>query len=121
MRTKKVVIVDDFRSIREIVKNILEKKGFEVIESANGREAMKLFDGTSYALLITDYDMPLMDGASLVRKLRGMTQYTYIPVIMLTSSSEEKIHDKIKDLNIACFMKKPFDTNHFYSVIEKLT
>ncbi len=121
MRKKKAVVVDDFRSIREIVKKLLEIKEFEVFESANGEEAMKIFDGTRYDLLITDYDMPLMDGANLVKKLREMTQYTYIPVVMLTSSPEEKIQDKIKDLNIACYMQKPFDTNYFYSVIEKLT
>ena len=121
MRKKKVVIVDDFKGIRDIIKKLLEKKGYEVYEAEDGREAIKLFDGTSFDLLITDYDMPNMDGALLVEEMREMSQYTYTPVIMLTSNSRNKINDKIKHLNIACFMEKPFETVHFYSVVEKLT
>jgi two-component system, chemotaxis family, chemotaxis protein CheY len=121
VKTRKVIIVDDFKSIRDIVKKLLENKGYQVLESSNGEEALKMFDGTSYDLLITDYNMPGMSGADLVRKLRDMTQYMYIPVIMLTSSPRSKIDDYIRDLNIACFLQKPFETSHFYSVIEKLT
>jgi len=117
---KKVVVVDDFRGVRTIVKEALEKKGYQVLEATNGEEAMKYFNGTQIDLLITDYDMPDMDGATLIEKIRGTIRYMYTPVIMLSGVRKERIESKISHLNIACFIQKPFDIKHFYSVVERL-
>ena len=120
MIKKKIVVVDDFPGVRTIIKEALEKKGYIVMEASNGEEAMKFFNGTQVDLLITDYDMPEMDGAKLVTKLRDTSRYTFTPVIMLTGVRKDRIEDKISNLNIACFLQKPFEIKHFYSVIEKL-
>jgi two-component system, chemotaxis family, chemotaxis protein CheY len=120
MITKKVVIVDDFTGVRSIVKEALEKRGYQVLEASNGEEAMKYFNGTQIDLLITDYDMPDMDGAKLVGKLRDTMKYMYTPVIMLSGVRKERIEEKIAHLNIACFIQKPFDIKHFYTVVERL-
>jgi DNA-binding response OmpR family regulator len=120
MIKKKIVVVDDFPGVRTIVKEALEKKGYLVLEATNGEEAMKYFDGTQVDLLITDYDMPEMDGAKLITKLRDSSRYIFTPVIMLTGVRKERIEEKIANLNIACFLQKPFDIKHFYSVVEKL-
>jgi len=120
MIKKKIVVVDDFTGVRAIVKEALLKKGYNVLEAANGEEAMKFFDGTQVDLLITDYDMPEMDGAKLVTKLRDSSRYMFTPVIMLTGIRKERIEDKISKLNIACFLQKPFEIKHFYSVVERL-
>lgn len=121
MRQKKIVIVDDFTSIRSIVRETLIRKGFQVLEASNGEEALKYFDGTQVDLLITDFDMPEMNGAELVGKIRDMTRYTYTPVIVLSGVRKEKVDSELTDLNIACFIQKPFEIKHFYSVIERLT
>ena len=81
---------------------------------------MKYFDGTQVDLLITDYDMPEMDGAKLITKLRETSRYMFTPVIMLSGVRKERIEDKISNLNIACFLQKPFDIKHFYTVVERL-
>lgn len=120
MIKKKIVIVDDFKGIRAIVKEALEKKGYQVFEADNGEEAMKFFNGTQVDLLITDFDMPEMDGAKLIEKLRNTARYMYTPVIMLSGVRKERIESKIANLNIACFIQKPFDIKHFYSVVERL-
>jgi two-component system, chemotaxis family, chemotaxis protein CheY len=120
MIKKKIVIVDDFKGVRSIVKEALEKKGYQVLEADNGEEAMKHFNGTQMDLLITDYDMPEMDGAKLIEKLRNTEKYMYIPVIMLSGVRKERIEAKISHLNIACFIQKPFDIKHFYTVVERL-
>jgi two-component system, chemotaxis family, chemotaxis protein CheY len=120
MIKKKIVVVDDFPGVRAIIKEALEKKGYVVLEASNGQEALKYFDGTQVDLLITDYDMPEMDGAKLVTKLRDTTRYMFTPVIMLTGVRKDRIEDKISKLNIACFLQKPFEIKHFYTVVERL-
>jgi two-component system, chemotaxis family, chemotaxis protein CheY len=120
MIKKKIVIVDDFKGVRAIVKEALEKKGYQVMEANNGEEALAFFNGTQVDLLITDYDMPEMDGAKLIEKLRDTSKYAYIPVIMLSGVRKERIESKIAHLNIACFIQKPFDIKHFYGVVERL-
>ena len=120
MKQKKIVIVDDFTGIRSIVRETLIKKGYEVLEASSGQEAMKFFDGTQVDLLITDFDMPDMDGAQLVTKVRNMTRYLFTPVIILSGVKKERVEDRIKDLNVAAYIQKPFEITHFYSVIERL-
>jgi len=120
MTKKKIVIVDDFNGVRSIVKEALEKKGYQVLEANNGNEALKFFNGTQIDLLITDYDMPDMNGAELIEKLRDTIRYMYTPVIMISGVRKERIESKISHLNIACFMQKPFDIKYFYSVVERL-
>jgi two-component system, chemotaxis family, chemotaxis protein CheY len=119
-RIKKIVIVDDFTGIRAIVKEALEKKGYIVNEASNGEQALKYFDGSHVDLLITDIDMPDLDGAGLIKKIRGMTYYTYTPVIVLSGIRKERVEEKIAGLHVACHIQKPFDIKHFYSVVEKL-
>ena len=120
MKQKKIVIVDDFTGIRSIVRETLVKKGYNVLEASSGQEAMNFFDGTQVDLLITDFDMPDMDGAQLVTKVRDMTRYLFTPVIILSGVKKERVEDRIKDLNIAAYIQKPFEITHFYSVIERL-
>ena len=119
-RQKRIVVVDDFRGIRTIIKESLEKRGYEVEEADDGDQALKFFDGRQVDLLITDFDMPEMDGAKLIRRIRDMSKYTYTPVIMLTGIKRERLEEHIADLNIACFLQKPFEVKHFYTVVERL-
>ncbi|MBN1597393.1 MAG: response regulator [Bacteroidales bacterium] len=121
MKLKKIVIVDDFTGVRSIIRESLQKRGYQVLEASNGEEALKYFDGTQVDLLITDYDMPDMNGAGLVKKIREMTRYTYTPVIMLSGIRKERVEEHIADLNIACYLQKPFEIKQFYSIIERLT
>jgi two-component system chemotaxis response regulator CheY len=120
IKKKKIVIVDDFSGVRSIVKETLEKKGYQVLDASNGDDALKFFDGTQIDLVITDFDMPDMNGAQLVEKIRGMTRYTYTPVVILSGIRKERVDEQLKGLNVACFLQKPFEIKHFYSVIERL-
>jgi len=121
MKQKKIVIVDDFTGIRSIVRETLVKKGFMVLEASSGEEALKFFDGTQIDLLITDFDMPDMNGAELIAKIRDMIRYIYTPVIVLSGVRKERVESELAGLNIACFIQKPFEITHFYSVVERLT
>ena len=97
-RQKRIVVVDDFAGVRAIVRESLLKKGYVVLDANNGDEALKYFDGTQVDLLITDYDMPDMDGAKLIGRIREMSRYMYTPVIMLTGIKRERLEDSISDL-----------------------
>ncbi len=119
-RKKKIIIVDDFSGVRSIVKESLSRRGYEVVEVDNASEALKLFNGTRVDLLITDFDMPDMNGAELVKRIRTMSQYIYTPVIILSGVRRDRIEDKIADLNIAAYVQKPFDVRQFYSIVERL-
>jgi two-component system chemotaxis response regulator CheY len=119
-KQKKIVIVDDSSGIRNIVRETLLKKGYLVLEASNGLEALKYFDGTQVDLLITDFEMPELNGAQLIERVRNMTRYTYTPVVVLTGIRKEKVEEEIKGLNVACLILKPFEIKHFYSVIERL-
>ena len=121
MKQKKIVIVDDFTGVRSIVRESLVKRGYLVLEASGGEEALKYFDGTQIDLLITDYDMPDMNGADLISKIRAMTRYIYTPVIVLSGIRKERINDQLEGLNIAAFLQKPFEIKQFYSIIERLT
>ena len=119
-KQRKIVIVDDFTGIRSIVRETLIKKGYHVLEASGGKEALEFFNGTQIDLLITDFDMPDMNGAQLIAKIRDMTRYLYTPVIVLSGVKRDRVEEKIKDLNIAAYIQKPFEITHFYSVIERL-
>ena len=120
MKQKKIIIVDDFTGVRSIVRESLLKKGYQVLEASGGEEALKYFNGTQIDLLITDFDMPEMNGADLISKIRQMTRYIYTPVIVLSGIRKEKVEEQLKGLNIAAFLQKPFEIKHFYSIIERL-
>ena len=94
--------------------------GYVVVEAVDGKEALKYFDGTQVDLLITDFDMPEMNGAKLISRIRQMSKYTYTPVILLTGIKRERFEEEISDLNIACILQKPFEIKHFYTVVDRL-
>jgi len=119
-KLKKIVIVDDFTGVRSIVRESLIKRGYEVTECDNAADALKCFNGTQIDLLITDYDMPDMNGAELVQKIRDMSRYMFTPVVMLSGVNKDRVKDKIKDLNIAAYVQKPFEISQFYTIIERL-
>jgi DNA-binding response OmpR family regulator len=117
---KKIVIVDDFTGVRSIIRESLERRGYQVLEADNAAEALRFFDGTQVDLLITDFDMPDMNGADLVKEIRRMIRYIYTPVIILSGISRERVEDKIEGLNIAAYIQKPFEVKQFYTIIERL-
>ena len=119
-KVKKIVIVDDFTGVRSIVKESLTKRGYDVHECDNAEEALQHFNGMQVDLLITDYDMPEMNGAELIRKIRGMSRYMFTPVIMLSGVRKERVEDKLEGLNVAAYIQKPFEIKSFYSIIERL-
>jgi len=117
--SKSIVVAEDFNVSRKIIVSTLAKEGYKVMEAADGNEALALFDGRSVDLLITDFNMPNMNGAELIKKVRSNSTYEYIPILLLTTEvRQEKIQQAI-DGNITACIKKPFETEDFLKVVKR--
>jgi two-component system, chemotaxis family, chemotaxis protein CheY len=117
--SKRIVVAEDFNVSRKIIVSTLAKEGYSVMEAADGAEAIGLFDGSPIDLLITDFNMPNVNGAELIQKVRAMEVYKYIPILLLTTEvRQEKIQQAI-DGNITAHIKKPFETHDFIKVVKK--
>lgn len=117
---KRVVIVEDFNTSRQIIKRTIETMGHLVDEAGDGREATKFFDGRTIDLVISDYNMPNMDGASLVEYIRSKTKYKYIPILMLSTETNKDKQQKARDAKITGWIKKPFEIKELQKIIEKV-
>jgi two-component system chemotaxis response regulator CheY len=116
---KQIVVAEDFNVSRKIIVSALAKEGYSVMEAIDGSDAAALFDGRPVDLLITDFNMPNMNGAELIMKVRSMKKYEYVPILLLTTEvKQEKIQQAI-DGNITAHIKKPFDAQEFIKVVKR--
>ncbi|MBN2524524.1 MAG: response regulator [Bacteroidales bacterium] len=118
--SKRIVIVEDFNTSRQIIKKILMKKGYSVEEASDGREALKFFNGNHVDLVISDYNMPNMDGATLVEYIRRKEEYKYIPILMLSNETNAAKLNRAREAKITGWIKKPFDVAEFTKLIDKV-
>lgn len=116
---KNILVVDDFENTRWVIQFTLRKLDCEVLQAANGKEALKFFDGRNIDLLITDLNMPEMNGIELVKKVRGMTSYEFIPIIMLTTETNPEKMKQANDIKVTVWVKKPFEQESFIKVVMK--
>jgi two-component system, chemotaxis family, chemotaxis protein CheY len=117
--SKRILVVEDFNVSRKIIVSTLAKEGFVVMEATDGSEALEFFDGRTIDLLITDFNMPVMDGATLIQKVRALSTYEYLPILLLTTEvRQEKIQQAFEG-NITAHIKKPFETQEFLKVVKK--
>jgi two-component system chemotaxis response regulator CheY len=120
MLKKKVLIVDDFENTRWIVQQILQKEEeLELETAANGKEALQFFNGEKIDLLITDLNMPEMDGIELVRRVRATDKYRFIPIIMLTTERNPEKKQKALDIKVTTWIQKPFEQAQFRKIVRK--
>jgi len=105
----RILVVDDFSTMRRIVKNILKQLGYEnVEESENGADAYEKIKGGNYAFVITDWNMPVMDGLGFLKKVRTDPDTKDLPVLMVTAEAEkEKVVAAIQ-AGVNNYIVKPF-------------
>lgn len=118
MENKKVVVADDEIHIVQVVAMKLRNNGFDVVTAQNGAEAYDLCLNEKPDLLITDYQMPLMTGIDLIKKLRTVQEFSCLPVIVLTARGFAIEEDVQKNLNITKFLSKPFSPKELLAHVE---
>ena len=116
---KTILTADDSPSMREIVSFTLKTAGYEVIEAADGREALNRLGGAPVHMLITDLNMPNMDGLELIRQVRALPAYKYIPIIMLTTESQDQKKQAAKAAGASGWIVKPFRGEQLLMVAKK--
>jgi two-component system chemotaxis response regulator CheY len=106
---KKILLVDDSRTVRQLLKLVLMKHLFcNITEACDGLEAVKCMDSDDFDLLITDINMPSMNGLSLIRKIRGEMQLK-LPIIIVTTMGGEKDRDTGLELGADSYVTKPIN------------
>ena len=117
---RKVLIVDDSPTIRQMVSFTLREAQFEVMEAENGADALKKLAGFRPDLIVTDLNMPLMDGLTLIRNARTLAAARYIPILMLTTESHPEKKAEAKKAGATGWIVKPFNPPNLLAVIGKV-
>jgi two-component system, chemotaxis family, chemotaxis protein CheY len=118
--SKKVIVIDDSESIRELVSLTLENAGLAVDKAIDGEDSLKLFDGRDIHLVITDLNMPNRDGISVIREVRKMEAYSTVPIIILTTESQAAKKEEAKAAGATGWIVKPFVADKLLAVVNKI-
>ncbi|KAA0581625.1 response regulator [Azospirillum sp. Sh1] len=117
---KKVMTVDDSRTMRDMVSFTLRGAGYEVVEAADGQQAMSAIAATKVDLVITDLNMPVMDGLTLIRRLRAIPAHRTLPILMLTTEADESKKAEGRAAGATGWIVKPFNPDKLVSVVQKV-
>lgn len=119
--TKTILTVDDSATVRQMVSFTLKSAGYEVIEATNGHDALaKLNQPCNLSIVVTDLNMPAMDGIGLIQRLRAHATYKYVPVVVLTTESEPAKKQAARSAGATAWIVKPFRPEQLLAVIQKV-
>jgi len=116
---KSILVVDDTRSMRKMVAAVLAGAGYEVAEAGDGDEALELARARQFDLVVTDHNMPKMDGVTLVRALRQLSDYDAVALIVLSTEVDPVLKQKGRDAGATGWMAKPFDPQRMLDIVAK--
>lgn len=115
-----ILAVDDSASMRQMVSFTLKGAGYEVVEAADGVEALNIAKTRSVNLVITDVNMPNMDGITLIRELRNLPNYKFTPLLMLTTESGAEKKQQGKAAGATGWIVKPFNPDQLLKTVAKV-
>jgi len=117
---KTILVVDDSASVRQVVSIALKGAGYEVIEGVDGKDALSKLTGQKVHLVISDVNMPNMDGITFVKELKQLPAYKFTPVIMLTTESQESKKQEGQAAGAKAWVVKPFQPAQMLAAVAKL-
>ena len=115
-----ILVVDDSATMRQMVSFTLKQAGFGVVEAVDGQDGLDRLDAGRVDLIITDLNMPRVDGVAFIRGLRGRPTTKFTPVIMLTTETQESRRQEGRAAGASAWMVKPFHPNKLLAVIGKI-
>jgi len=115
-----ILAVDDSPSMRQMVSYTLERAGYDVVLANDGLEALNIAQNTSVNLVLTDVNMPNIDGITLVKKLRQLHDYRYKPILILTTESSTEKKMQGKEAGATGWIVKPFDPDQLLSTLRRV-
>jgi two-component system chemotaxis response regulator CheY len=116
---KTILTVDDSASMRQLVSFTLRDAGFKVIEAVDGNDALARMNGVKIDLVITDLNMPNLNGIELIRRIRTLPPHKYIPIVMLTTESHATQKAAGREAGASGWIVKPFQTSQLLAVVNK--
>lgn len=118
--SKTILMVDDSASLRQVVAIALKGAGYDVIEASDGKDALSKLDGRKINLIISDVNMPVMDGISFAKAAKELPAYRFTPIIMLTTESGDDMKAKGKAAGVKAWVVKPFQPPVLLDAVAKL-
>lgn len=115
-----ILAVDDSASMRQMVTFTLKGAGHDVVEAENGQDALDKAKGQQFDLVISDVNMPVMDGLALIKELRALSEYKFTPLLMLTTESGDDKKVQGKSAGATGWIVKPFNPDQLLSTINKV-
>lgn len=115
-----ILAVDDSASMRQMVRFTLESAGFKVVQAADGVEALDFAKANEVDLVLTDVNMPRMDGITLVRELRALASYKFTPMLVLTTESASDTKQRGRQAGATGWIVKPFSPEQLLSTIARV-
>ncbi len=118
--SKTILIVDDSASIRQVVSLTLKGAGYEVIEAVDGKDGLTKLDGKKVHLIISDVNMPNMDGITMVKAIKQMPSYKFTPIVMLTTEGSDDKKLQGKAAGAKAWIVKPFKPAQMLQAVSML-
>lgn len=118
--TKTILSVDDSASVLQMVKLTLTGGGYNVVQAANGADGLAKARGGGIDMVLTDLNMPVMDGIAMIRELRKLPQCTGMPIVFLTTESAPQMKQQAKAAGATGWITKPFQQNELLAVVRKV-
>lgn len=117
---KTILAIDDSTSIRQMVAFTLKGAGYEVVEAVDGEDGLNKAKSKPFNLVLTDQNMPKMDGITLIKSLRAMPQYKNTPILVLTTEAGNTMKSQGKAAGATGWLVKPFDPQKLMDVVKKV-
>ncbi len=117
---KTIRTVDDSATVRQMAGLVLREAGYEVIEAVDGVDALAKLKGQELNLILTDLNMPNMDGLELTRRVRALASYKFVPVVLLTTESQPEKKQEGKAAGATAWIVKPFNPDQLLTVVRKV-
>jgi two-component system chemotaxis response regulator CheY len=117
---KSILAIDDSASIRQMVGFTLKSSGYEVTDAVDGMDGLEKAKGKTFNLILTDQNMPRMDGLTLIKSLRALPQYKTVPILMLTTESSDAMKQQGRAAGATGWLVKPFDPQKLVEVVKKV-
>ena len=117
---KTILTVDDSASLRQMVRLTLAGAGYNVAEAADGAEGLKKAQASQASMVVTDLNMPVMDGMTFIRELRKLPAYKGVPIVFLTTESDAARKAEAKQAGATGWITKPFQQDQLIAVVKKV-
>ncbi|WP_137938524.1 response regulator [Chitinivorax sp. B] len=117
---KRILTVDDSASIRQMVIFSLKSVGYDVVDAVDGTDGLSKAKGSHFDLVLTDQNMPKMDGLTLIKTLRGLPEYRTTPILMLTTESSDHIKAQGRAAGATGWIVKPFDPQKLIDIVKRV-